>query len=421
MKILIMATANWQNIDESKNVQNKSFAEIIDLYIGNTGNLMFTNGCKYISGLAENTYEFYDWYKMNDDSEKYKNEINETFDLVIYPLANILQENAAFIKNVIALLKGIKIPIYCMGIGISCNSYENLKSLCNYIKEPLLELITIVDKSGGKFACRGYITKEVLERIWGSESNGKVFATGCPSMYQNGLLRIEKPAVAKEDLRVAVNGKVRDFHDGILRQAFEKYKATYICQDEYCHVLYGEEIKGIEELINTYSFYGVNLLSSKRVKLFYQLPVWYQWVSDNVDFMFGSRIHGNLIALLAGKPAMVYLPPKRSDLRVQELAEFFAIPVMPEKTKKDLYEIYEETDYTAFNSNFEVKFNEFEKFLRDAGICSRLESEKNAELNTKECQTKKETIDYEKLKASLQEIDRLHACIYKLKDRICFY
>lgn len=44
----------------------------IDNYIGNTGNLMFMNAARFIAGLPGNSYEFYDWYKMNGDADAYK-------------------------------------------------------------------------------------------------------------------------------------------------------------------------------------------------------------------------------------------------------------------------------------------------------------------------------------------------------------
>ena len=164
-KILIMETKNWS--EELKADEKRDLADKINIFIGNTGNLMFMNGCKYIGSINENTCDFYDWYKMNEDAARYKQEINEQFDLVIVPLANILQSNVDFIWNHINLLRGITIPIFCLGIGISWNENDRIDELCKLIREPVLELIRIVDASGGKFACRGYITQEVLQKIWG--------------------------------------------------------------------------------------------------------------------------------------------------------------------------------------------------------------------------------------------------------------
>ncbi len=402
---------------EITKVRGGNLDKLIELYIGNTGNLMFMEGCRYACELGENEYAFYDWYAMHDDADQYKSKINEEFDLVIYPLANILQENTDFIYNVISLLEGITIPIYCMGIGLSWNKYETLSELCSRIKVPLKELINIVDKSGGKFACRGYMTQEVIERVWGKDSAGRVIATGCPSMYQNGLLHIDKTVVRREDFRVVLNGRVRDFRDALVQKAFREYRAEYIDQDEYRSVLYGERNINIKELIKKYSCLGVKLLSEKKIHFFYQLPAWFQWVDHNVDFMFGSRIHGNLIALLAGKPAMVYLPPRRTDLRVQELVDFFKIPSVNTKKRKDLYQLYQETDYSDFNSNFNVKFAEYEAFLQNAGILKELKKDKNAVLYTEQCDTEDLSIDNKKLQEEFQRLRWLQMEWYKFRER----
>lgn len=69
---------------------------------------MFLHGCKYICEAGSNEYAFYDWYAMHDNMDKYKQKINEEFDMVIYPLANILQENTVFIEDVITLLRESK-------------------------------------------------------------------------------------------------------------------------------------------------------------------------------------------------------------------------------------------------------------------------------------------------------------------------
>ncbi len=239
-KILIMITEKWT--EELKADRERSLAEKIDIFIGNTGNLMFMNGCHYIGSLGENECEYYDWHKMTNEEEKYKEYINETYDLVICPLANVLQSNIGFIEDLIRRLSGIKIPIYCIGIGLSCDENKNINDLQKLIKEPVTQLIKIIDSSGGKFACRGYITQELLEKIWGADSKGKVVTTGCPSMYQNGILRITKTG---SDFRVAFNGRNKDFSVKFIRKAIEQYNGIYIDQDEYCRGCYTGMTKSI--------------------------------------------------------------------------------------------------------------------------------------------------------------------------------
>lgn len=405
-----MTTPNWKQELMADN--ERSLADKIQLYIGNTGNLMFLNGCEYIGQLEGNECEYYDWYKMTKEEEKYKKEINEKYDLVIYPLANILQGNAEYIMDVTRRLQGITIPIYCIGIGLSCRENDSINELVQLIKEPVLQLIKVVDSSGGKFACRGYITQELLERIWGEDSKGKVLTTGCPSMYQNGILNIKKKEVSS-DFRLAFNGKNRDFSVNFIRKAMEQYNAIYIDQDEYCQALYGEGQTNVSVLAKK-SYFGTKLLSEKRIKLFYQLPAWYQYISQNVDFMFGTRIHGNLISLLAGKSALIYLPPN-ADLRVCELADYFGVPTV-RTLKGNLTDLFEKADYTMFNKKHVENFERFEKFLVDNNICDGLPREKNVGLAENNQDSIHETLNYEMLNRQMGEMSRVSKEIYRLRE-----
>ena len=84
----------------------------------------------------------------------------------------------------------------------------------------------------------------------------------------------------------------------------------------------------------------MQLIKEGRVRLFYDIPVWSDFFQrENIDFSIGERIHGNLIALLNGVPAVVC----PHDTRTRELAEFFEIPMVEDvSSKRYIYEIYEE-------------------------------------------------------------------------------
>lgn len=88
------------------------------------------------------------------------------------------------------------------------------------------------------------------------------------------------------------------------------------------------------ELLQKYGYFGVKLLAEGRVRYFANLQEWYRYIEKNVDFMFGTRIHGNLISLLAGKPACVYIHKGNYDLRVRELAEFYAVPIVTDEKRQ---------------------------------------------------------------------------------------
>ncbi len=374
MKILFMLTDNWTNP-----IQYSNPAELVRYvreHIGNTGNLMFMHACKYFAEL-ENEVNFYDWHEMQDNPKKYKEKINAEYDLVIYPAANMFQSNTVHLQNVSNLLKGITIPIYIIGAGITTHPGETIESLCTCISNPSKELFDIIGNSNGKITCRGYYTKELLDKLGAANIS---LVTGCPSMYQNGLLHINKATSLPSSAHIGVNGKIIDLENNKIRNTFCAYPSTYICQDEYLPLLYSSSYDA-NTLISKYTYPGLKLVCEQNVKIFYNLPTWFSYVKNEIDFMLGSRIHGNLIALLGQVPAAVYLP-KTYDLRVLELAEYFCIPTITEKMleKKSITTLYEELNYTSFNTNFPQIFDSFSAFLKDSGICKNLPITPNPQL-----------------------------------------
>ena len=109
-----------------------------------------------------------------------------------------------------------------------------------------------------------------------------------------------------------------------------------------------------------------SLLKENRIKLFKDIPVWIDYFKNNgYNFAFGARIHGNIIALLAGIPVCLYT----DDMRVLEMAEFFDIPYITKLGKGfDLYDAYNMIDYSKFNFTFESKLNNFQRFFDKYGI-----------------------------------------------------
>ena len=93
------------------------------------------------------------------------------------------------------------------------------------------------------------------------------------------------------------------------------------------------------------------------------------WLDDvrRMDFMFGTRIHGNIVALLAGTPSYVIA----HDTRTLELARYFGIPhrttaeVTPDMDAADLYA---EADYAGVMTGHAARFAVFTDYLERQGL-----------------------------------------------------
>lgn len=324
----------------------------------NLGNRLWFQGLiSEISG-EENTLCYF-------REEMSKDYINENFDMIVAPMANVF--HAAFSDLLLRLterFKGIRIPVYVIACGVQADGYDSLDTLCSVIKNPAQAFMKSVYETGGEFALRGYFSKEFFDRMGYSSA----VVTGCPSLYQLGRdLRISNDKVAEEIFRPLVNGNVNEY----IAMAQKYPKAAFFDQDRCFHILHDpNQPLNIRSLVHYYGFEPTQWLLSERVKMIPNMNDWWNYLQDSgFHFSFGSRIHGSIMPILAGIPAAM----EPQDSRTREMAEFFEIPTV-ERKGKSLYELYLETDYSAFNKSFAQKYDAYEHFLVSHGIVEKCNS-----------------------------------------------
>lgn len=321
---------------------------------GNSGNKLFIAAVEQYLTKENISYDYYHCNMRID-------EINEQYDMVILPTANIFGVHAIKrLEHYTLFAEKLKIPMYIIGAGIQCNDYDEIDFVVENTKEKVKNLCKAVYNSGGEFALRGYFTKEYLDKVI---SNTAV-VTGCPSMYQNGRsLNIDINRLKnKESITLALNGYLKDKEQVLLKMLNKYPKSVFMDQSEFAGILYGDYDKN--EIPVSYEI--LKVLEQKRIKLIYDVPVWLDYLKHNIDLSIGYRIHGNLAAVLAGVPSVV-IP---FDARTRELAEFYDIPIIPKNKKFDmnLDNIIEDLDYSKFNKSFSRKFDLFEEFMESHEI-----------------------------------------------------
>lgn len=292
--------------------------------------------------------------------------INDNYDMVICPQANLFSK--IFSKTIVSftnVFKKIKIPVYMIACGAQADSYDHLEELVDSIGDVSKKLIETIYGTGGEFALRGYFTKEFFDRL----GNNSAVVTGCPSIYQMGRnLFITNEKVKREEFKPLFNGNA-------VKECYSFPNSIYIDQETFFYYLYDKSLINKSDSIDLYrliKFYGydmLNLLCSNRVKLFVSMNEWFNFIKSNgFNFSCGSRIHGNIMPILAGVPSMIY----PCDSRVREIAEFYSIPLYDNSKNKDVYEQYLRADYTEFNKGFGEKFDLFEAFLRNHNIVEKI-------------------------------------------------
>jgi hypothetical protein len=105
------------------------------------------------------------------------------------------------------------------------------------------------------------------------------------------------------------------------------------------------------------------LIRSDRVRFFLDPQTWFEHLAQ-YDFSFGSRIHGNIAALLAGTPALLLA----HDARTLELAEYHEIPyrtITSIEDGADAIGLYAECDWNALNKAHPDRWDTFASFLEE--------------------------------------------------------
>ena len=332
---------------------------------GNWGNKLWYQGILSLIESPENEITF----RTNETPE----EINDRFDLIIYPMANFFgrefcRDTAWFVKA----FSAIHIPMYIIACGVQEDDFDHLEDLIKDIGDQAQRFIEAVYRTGGEFALRGYFTKEFFSRL-GFPS---AVVTGCPSLFQLGPdLAIYKPR-SENKMKPIINGRICSF-----QRIFESMpESVYFSQDLFIDCLYDPNYFSASSIMRDIRFYhnqGIfvaDLLSQGRIKLIADMNDWYHYIREN-EFMysFGTKIHGSIMPILAGIPATVLA----IDSRTREMAEFFDIPCQLFKkehryTQDDLMDAYESADYTLFNERFKTRFNQFESFLQEHRIVSKV-------------------------------------------------
>lgn len=360
----------------NSHIQNDNIFPYVEKYykdhMPNTGNKVWFQA---IANEVKNNDTDVD-FLTSDMSVDY---INSHYDIIIYPMANIFgRKYKQALENIAKTFETITVPTYIISCGIQAKTYDELNQLISDIGEESKKFIDAIHHTGGEFALRGNFTYEFFSRLEGGKTTAVV--TGCPSLYQRGknLMIDSTQKVSIEQFKAVLNGSLSDYQAG---NFFENNICSFIDQDSFVHPLFNKSFcseiasdrKKCIEAIKFYGGYQLEQVFSKHIQLFFETNNWYNYLKhEAISFSYGSRIHGNIMSILSGVPTLILA----KDSRVQEMAEFYHIPFVTTHTAQsveDLYEQYLILDYTDFNQNYPKLFDNFEKFMIDHKILSKIE------------------------------------------------
>lgn len=293
--------------------------------------------------------------------------VSDKYDYVIAPFANIFHVNSdEYFKKYIKWIEGLKIPFFVLGCGVQCKNLDELSIMKKNIGDSVAHFVSAIERTGGKIATRGHITKEFLD----SCCTNSAIATGCPSFYRNGSHKIIKRDIEISDFSVAFTSF--DYPRNWLKKQLEKYSKSQIIDQQY---VFSEFFKtdSIEEMIDELSSkYGnefIRYYLNDKIYTPADIPCWKEKLSG-FSYSYGSRLHGCSMALFAGVPSKLMCV----DLRCKEVADYFGIPSINKYSDSiDLFEDYNSLDMNTFNLKREEGFKIFKNFIESNGISYEIE------------------------------------------------
>lgn len=335
-----------------------------NLIANNTGNLLFAQSV--FRALYSESTAIDCTYGVPTDPGR----INAEYDAYVIPLANAFRPSfMGYLERLTSLIEKLTIP--CVVVGVGAQTDLDLSMLQD--KSPVDEVVSrfvaaVLDRSSS-IGVRGEITREYLKKLGFSS----VETIGCPSMYMTGgqlnivkkVRRIEKDDPIAANLTPRMPTNVAD----LFRSSWKSFpNLTYVAQDKSDMelMLFGRPIESNKKGDAFPNRITHPLLLEGRAKLFIDPRTWMSMMRKQM-FSFGTRIHGNVIALLAGTPAVVVA----HDSRTLELAQFYRIPYVRSQdvtADTSIEELYESADFNDLVSGHAERFQNFVAFLDRNGL-----------------------------------------------------
>ena len=230
-------------------------------------------------------------------------------------------------------------------------------------------LIAAVLDHSASVGVRGQITYDYLKGLGFSQ----IDVIGCPSLALNGPglpLREKQPLTPESKL--CFTGSVSnppDFKKFAVR-CTERFPNTYFVPQfiDDLRLMY----LGIPhpDTADSRVLHPTNLdhpvFVEDKARFFINLPSMFAF-NREMDFNYGTRIHGAIGNILCGVPSLLF----PTDARIRELAEYHNIPAIPASAvtpDTDLAALYDQTDFRQVNNGHAERFWHLIDFLNENGI-----------------------------------------------------
>lgn len=364
---------------------NHSPVEVLgsNLIGNNLGNMLFPYSVSRC--LMTEDAEIHALTVQENYSKAALRKIDENYDCLILPFANAFRISfVEELKTVTRLVRGLHIPCIVVGIGAQANLDKQPDN--EELAQAAREFVEAVLEKSAKIGLRGEFTANYLEGL-GFRAERDFTVIGCPSMYLYGgrLPEMQVKPLTKES-SVSINSKIQlpqKFHNFMYRSRKSLPDFHYVPQviQEICMMYQGQEMPGefAKKLPGHFPVrWDDEIYAQGKSYFFTNVPAWLKYL-EGKDFSFGSRIHGNIAAILAGTPCFIVV----SDQRIRELAEYHGIPhILMEELKKEtsIFQLHEQADFAGIARGHQARFGHYLDFLHENGLETVFDQEMSPEV-----------------------------------------
>lgn len=362
-RILFIGGADTSKI--SNEVSEENYEQYFDIAGGNVGNFVYTMYLKsYIDYDIEQSQHIF----FAQELDNIKN-IDESFDKVVVCCANQINPRDTYLLQFYNFLEKTSLPIILLGLGCQSDVSYSMDFLHNIPEH--IKFLNMLQKKKALIGVRGKFTKECFDRM-GINCD----ITGCPSFYKNGSSITVKDNLSEHPL-IDVSCEWFENKD-IWYEVIEKTPCNIICQSRGELSLYklSKSVADEGDYVRLQSLLGKKFTKDKainesnsfigRCRIFFKIDEWENFIKTR-DFYIGPKIHGCLMHLINGIPALLIV----HDSRTREFAEFMNIPhimssdIAPDMDLKKYYFSY---NSRKFVEHYPKLFEQYTAFLDKAQL-----------------------------------------------------
>lgn len=353
------------------------FQVIVRNSIGNNmGNMLFPYSISrtlMTEGTQIDTIRFDKIPSNKREISEQAKQINEEYDCLILPFANAFRHSfIGELKKVTWMVEKLTIPCVVVGAGLQAAVGKELED--QELAEVVTNFVMAVLNKSDCLGLRGEQTAAYLEKL-GFRAEKDFTVIGCPSMFTYGK---ELPVPDCKELTpkstVSMNSKIclpQNFHDLLYRcrrQIEDYYYIPQVLEEIYRMYVGMPFPKKFEAKMPKHfpEDLAHPVYVQDRARFFVNVKSWLEFLKE-MDFSFGSRIHGNIAAILAGTPVYIFV----SDARILELVEYHKIPhsmVTDITEETSIFDVYEKADFGSIQQGHEKRFMHYLDFLRKNGL-----------------------------------------------------